>query len=502
MTKHILCSICSIAVLAQFTMAADSARPLFAENEVIVRLADSRIEDVRNAARVLNSEAYEVVRVISREKNLFVVRLGAGATVRGALGDLSMNPAILYAQPDYYLTPRQESPSEDETSSPQQERVRIPNDPEFSKMWDMKSSDGKSDIRATQAWDIGTGGKDASGNDIVVAVVDGGVDIAHKDLAENVWVNKAEIAGNSKDDDGNGYVDDINGWNAASNNNNVVGSPRHGTHVAGTIGARGDNNTMVTGINWDVKVMPVVASPFRTSIVLAAYQYVLQQKKLWIESKGEKGANVVATNSSFGHDYADCNSGEYPAWNDIYEAMGKVGILSAAATANIGIDVDVKGDVPTGCKTEYIVSVTNTTIQNKKYASAGYGRIAIDLGAPGTDTLSTFPGNTTGTATGTSMATPHVAGAIAFLHSVASSDFNKLYSESPAQAALELKKMLLNTVDPMDDLKTTTVSGGRLNLFAAAKAAVAFERGMIDPAPAAFLSSLSQPMKWLKTAGF
>jgi subtilisin family serine protease len=221
--------------------------------------------------------------------------------------------------------------------------------------------------------------------------------------------------------------------------------------------------------------MAVNGSSVTTSIVLKAYAYVLKQKQLWLASGGKLGANVVATNSSFGVDYADCKSGSYPAWNDIYNEMGKVEILSAIATANNHVDVDVKGDVPTGCDSEYIISVTNTDNTGTLNESAGYGARMIDIAAPGTDIFSTLPKNRWGALTGTSMSTPHVAGAVAYLHSAANKVFNDSYLKDPSAGTLALKEIMLKTVTAMPALHDITVSGGILNLNSAAAAINIYE---------------------------
>lgn len=398
---------------------------------------------------------------IIKSMKLHLLQLNPLLNVEQVLSELRRHPDVVYAQLDHKVTPR---------------NTEGPNDPSFGQQWSMELSDNNFGIDALSAWmTYGTGGKDAFNNDIVVAVVDGGIEISHPDLRDNIWVNQGEIPGNQIDDDGNGYVDDINGWNGYTN----TGAPKsnsHGTHVAGIVGARGNNTTGVAGVNWDVKIMNVPGSSGSTSVVLTAYNYVLEQKKLWLATNGAKGANIVSTNSSFGIDYADCKSGSYPAWNDVYTEMGKVGILSAAATANNSINVDVRGDVPTGCDSPYIVAVTNNR-PNGMRDQAAYGKISVDLAAPGSQIYSTYTGGGYASLTGTSMATPHVAGAIAFLNSIASPTLAELYISNPGEAALEMKRIMLETVTKRGNFAEETVSGGILNLNAAAHAVVNYGMG-------------------------
>lgn len=347
-----------------------------------------------------------------------------------------------------------------------------PNDEDFGDQWSMQDFSETFGTNAKAAWTITKGEKTALGKEVVIAAVDGGFDLSHDDLIDNVWVNKAEIPGNGIDDDNNGYIDDINGWNASSNNGNIQSSS-HGTHVIGTMGARGGNDIGVVGVNWNTKIMVVSAgrSLGSTSTVLKSYNYILEQKKKWLETNGEEGANVVAINSSFGIDFADCSQGDYTLWNDVYNELGKYGILSAAATANRDIDVDKRGDVPTGCSSPYIVAVTNSTDRGQKNSRAGYGLESIDLAAPGTDILSTLPRNRTGKNTGTSMATPHVAGTVGLLHAAASEELALLSEQNPAAAALIYKDILLSTVSKVQEFEGILKSPGILNIGAAALAA-------------------------------
>lgn len=430
-------------MFASMTAFAAETMP-YIDGQVLVRF--EKPTTIREAQSALDAKQYTVDKVLVRQLDIYLLKLVSSLTVDDALLELRRNPQLKWAQADHILSMR-----------------LVPNDPQFGSQWDMQQG-SDADVDAPEAWDISTGGTDPGGDPIVVAVVDGGCQLSHTDLAANIWVNPGEIAGNGLDDDANGYIDDVNGWDAYQDDGSIP-TNGHGTHVSGTVGARGNNNLMVTGINWNVKIMEVAASSSQTSVISIGYGYVLDMKQLWWSSGGASGANVVSTNSSFGVDAADCNSAPYPVWNDLYTAMGEEGILSAAATANQNWNIDVTGDVPTGCSSPYIISVTNTTSTDQRNSGAAYGATTVDLGAPGTGIISTVPTNTTGSLTGTSMATPHVAGAVALMHAAASASFYNYYLQYPDSGALLLKQMMLDNVDPLPALQGITVSGGRLNLY-------------------------------------
>ncbi len=403
---------------------------------------------------VLNSSKYAIEKPVVKRLGIYKVRiLDNQLTAPMAVEEMRSNPWVEKAQLDHKVTLRQ----------------TFPDDNEFSQQWS-KHNTGQNggtvdaDIDAPEAWDISTGGVNALGDTIVVAIIDDGMMLTHPDLAPNLWTNYNEIPSNGIDDDNNGYIDDIHGWNAY-NSDGTIPSSAHGTHVAGIIGAKGNNGSQAAGVNWDVKLMAIGGNSPTTSIVLEAYGYALDQRALYNSTNGDLGAFVVATNSSFGADYADCDSADYPLWNDIYDAMGEYGILSATATMNSNSNVDVTGDVPTGCKSDYIIAVTNTMRNDTKNSGAAWGSNSIDLGAPGTSILSTWNNGGTIPKTGTSFASPHVAGAIGLMHSVMTPEFARFYKSNGAEASVILKQMILDGTDLLNSLVGITVSGGRLNLY-------------------------------------
>ncbi len=346
-----------------------------------------------------------------------------------------------------------------------QERNTTPNDTRFAEQWDYNNTGQTggtpgADVKGPAAWDISTGGNTALGDTVVVCLVDGGNDLTHPDLS--YWKNRGEIPGNGIDDDGNGYIDDVDGWNAI-NNNGVISSASHGTHVAGTMGAIGNNSQGVTGVNWKVKVMSVIGSTSSEAVAVRAYGYVVTMRRLYNQTNGTKGAFVVSTNSSFGVDNGQPSN--YPLWCAMYDSLGKVGVLSAGAGPNNNVNIDVVGDIPTACPSDWLIAVTNTTNTDVRNSGAGYGPINMDIGAPGTNILSTLPGNTYGLLTGTSMATPHVAGAVGLMYAAAGSNFIQLAKTKPDSVAKLFKQFMLSSVDTLPGLSTEVLSKGRLNLY-------------------------------------
>lgn len=367
------------------------------------------------------------------------------------LSSIRRDPAVIAAQFNHFIDLRETTPD----------------DPFFDRQWQyintgLDNGLENADLDIDLAWDVTTGGLTADGDTIVVCVIDDGMNIAHEDLADNLWINRAEIPDNDIDDDLNGYVDDYYGWNVLQDNDNVESGGSHGTSVSGVIGAVGNNGIGVSGINWQVKLM-IVKSNFNTTeaTVIEAYSYPLIQRMRYNESNGEAGAFVVATNASWGRDrgFAD----DAPIWCGLYDSLGVHGILSVGATANMDLNVDVEGDLPTTCPSDYLLSITNLDRNDEKVVGAGYGVENIDLGAYGQEAYTTSRTNY-GVFNGTSSATPHVTGAIALLYAAPCPTLMAIAKSDPEGAALLIRDYLLNYTTPNTSLAGITLTGGRLNI--------------------------------------
>jgi serine protease len=342
------------------------------------------------------------------------------------------------------------------------------NDPWFFKQEHLKM------IAADKAWDFQIGGSSKQGDTIVVAIIDTGIDTTHPDLIPNIWINKDEIPWNGRDDDGTGYIDDYRGWNAADDNAIVVDEfdkARHGTGVNGIAGALGNNNLGVSGILWHAKLMQVVGSGGSEAEVLKAFDYVLTQKKIWLNTKGKKGAFVVSANNSWGIDRG--RPEDAPLWCAFYDSLGAYGILTAAATVNDDISVDNNGDLPTTCPSPFIIGVNNVNGNDVFYPS-GFGTEHIDIAAPGEASFTTVAPAENNPRfgrydqfSGTSGAAPQVTATVGMLLSYACDSFLNFYKSNPGAATLFLRQMILNGAESLPSLSGKNATGGRLNILKA-----------------------------------
>jgi serine protease len=411
-------------------------------NASVEKLIESQQQYARMATEL------KVVRCVSKHMNIWMLHFDYQKVDENHfLSAIRNSDLVKIAQFNHYATPRS-----------------VPNDPYFAPdQWNMNNTGQTggtpgADIDAEDAWNITTGGLTADGDTIVIAIVDCGFDTTQQDI--NYW----------KDYHGTpGYPGDYNGWNVGDSdgviNNDDCTPSGHGTHVAGIAGARGNNNIGVAGVNWNVKIMPIEYGDALEYQVVESYDYALIQRDRY--NKGIGNGFVVATNSSFGVDRGQPS--DYPLWCAMYDSLGAVGILSAAATADGDWDVDSVGDIPTACPSNYMISVTNTDDNDARDTidGAAYGQHTIDLGAPGTNIWSTLPGNTYGTLTGTSMSSPHVAGAVGLMYSLDCPKFDSTFKSDPAGTALLIKSFIMNSVDVVPTLANKTASGGRLNIYKA-----------------------------------
>lgn len=350
-------------------------------------------------------------------------------------------------------------------------RNTIPNDQLFSNQWEHINNGASGgvvdmDLDSDQAWDISTGGLTSLGDTIVVAVLDNGANYLHNDLAANIWYNRAEIPSNNLDDDGNGYIDDYKGWNIIQHSDDIFNGAggTHGTPVAGIIGAVGNNNIGVAGINWNIKLM-IIRNNFSATEAnaIAAYGYALTQRKIYNTSQGTRGALVVATNASWGIDYGKAS--DAPIWCAFYDTLGKYGILNVAATANLEIDVDIEGDLPTTCPSQALISVTNMDRAGQKVQYAAYGATSIDLGAFGEQTYTISNNSGYGIFGGTSAASPHATGVVALTYSALCPQWIHLARANPEQVTIAMRNFILNGTIPNIDLQNITTTNGVLNAY-------------------------------------
>ena len=344
------------------------------------------------------------------------------------------------------------------------EERRNPNDPQFSQQWSLPK------INAPSVWDKTTGGTTACGDTIVVAILERGFnDRPADDLQANIWLNKDEIPNNNIDDDRDGYIDNYRGVAFVGGKDNHAAmisgvtalDIRHGVSVAGVIGATGNNAKLLSGVNWQVKMM-LISGVTNVSAIIQAYDFVLAKHKLYKSSNGKKGAFVPITNFSGG--FSNSSPAQNPLLCATYDTLGKYGILNFVAVANDDNDIEKIGDMPTLCAKESMVAVTAS---NKDDSRAGYAysKKYVHFAAPGHDVVLLSANNATETDNGTSFATPLAAGAAALLYSMPESFLCQLSKTNPVEAMKALKGAILRGVDVSSDLSTKTISGGRLNIY-------------------------------------
>ncbi|MCW2276516.1 Ca2+-binding RTX toxin-like protein/subtilisin family serine protease [Rhodoblastus acidophilus] len=414
------------AVSAPGSAAAHPADLSFAhtEGQLIVKLNSGlSVAAQSQLASVMSSIGATVAKTT---QGLGLQLWSVQGSLTDAIAKLQASGLVAYAVPNYtrYLT---------DTSA-----QANPNDPQFNQCYGLNNTGqtggtADADIDAVEAWNIGTGSKS-----VRVGVIDTGADLTHADLVGNIWTNPGEIAGNGVDDDGNGYVDDIHGYDFINGDSDPTDDYGHGTHVSGTIGASGNNGVGVAGVNWNVSLveLKIFNSGGTTNdfAIIQALDYA-------------RTTGIQITNNSWG-------GGGYS--QAMYDAIAAGGLFVAAA-GNYGSNNDASPFYPANYDLPNIISVAATDDNDQLASFSNYGATTVDLAAPGADIYSTLMGGGYGLMSGTSMATPHVTGAAAFLAAL-----------NPSLTAAQIKTLLLNNVDLKANLSGKMVTGGRLNLYNAA----------------------------------
>jgi subtilisin family serine protease len=414
----------------------------YKEGELIVKFKPSVSKEIRD--KVHSRHGSEKIKDF-RSLNTHHVKLRKGLSIQEAITLYKADPSVKYAEPNYLLTIQ-----------------TIPNDFYFNYLWGL-SNTGQTggtphaDINASQAWDITNGS-----NSVVIAVIDTGVDYNHPDLSENMWVNLAEYYGApGVDDDGNGYLDDIYGINTYDHSSDPMDDHGHGTHVAGIIGAMGNNSMGVTGVNWNLKIIPCKFLGSEgygyTDGAIGCLEYIRALK--------ERGINIIATNNSWG------GGGYSQALYDAIDAQGKDDILFVAAAGNDNSDNDNYDFYPASYFLPNLLSVAATDHNDLKAWFSNYGRRTVHVGAPGVDIVSLRangtdmygdgnhfipPGNlSTGyyKASGTSMAAPHVTGIAALIK-----------SQDPSRGWVKIKNLILSGAAEEIPFYGGTIAG-RINAY-------------------------------------
>jgi thermitase len=409
----------------------------FAPGRILVKLKEGAPAD---AIESLNRKYATRVEEKIPHLQVSVVDLPKDLSVTEAVERYEASPHVRYAEPDYIMYPAMK-----------------PNDPAYSKMSNLNNTrqDGgilNADIDAPEAWGATTGG---SGT--VVAVIDTGVDITHPDLRDNIWTNPDEIPNNNKDDDNNGYKDDVHGWDFCHDDASVFDSPSedgHGTHVAGTIAAEGNNGIGITGVSWRAKIMPL-------KFICPNNEGAISDAARAIDYAVAEGVKI--SNNSYGW-YIVCSKPEAdacsPPLRTLHEAIARAddaGHLFVTAAMNGGADYigdnnDSKPIYPSSFDDPNIISVAASNTDDELTSFSNYSDTSVDLAAPGKPILSTKPGNAYSYGEGTSVAVPHVAGVAALIK-----------SKFPNLDDAGIKRRILEGVDKKAALKGKTVTGGRLS---------------------------------------
>lgn len=429
MSKQKILALAIAAALSSGSAVANNT-PAVADDSILVMFKPGATKQERVSAvkrsgaslRQLDSQGRDIKMRHIADGRIAKIKVPKGVNRDFLIKQLATHPAVAVAEPNYLVKA---------LTAP----LAVPADPRFSEMWALNNTGQNggtagADISAVEAWDITTGSKD-----VVIGVIDSGMDYNHPDLIPNRWENDGSYPGHP------------HGYSTLNASFDPMDSDSHGTHVAGTIGASGDNGVGITGVNWNVTLLPCQFLGPTGGSTAGAIECI----DYYTDLKTNYGVNIKATNNSWG------GGGFSETLRAAIQSGGDAGILFIAAAGNNGADADTSPMYPAAYDLDVIVSVASTDRNDDlsvfTSGASNYGATSVDLGAPGSAILSTVPGNDYASYSGTSMASPHVAGAAALLWSI-----------NPEITPLEMKAILMDSGDELTSLEGKTVSGKRLNL--------------------------------------
>ena len=426
----------------------------FVPDEVLVKFRSETPAGERDA---LERDVHgRLIRTFSRI-GVRHLKLEGGRRAETAIARLRQSPRVVYAEPNYIV-----------------HADLTPNDPRFGELYGMRNTGQTggtpgADIHAVNAWDIYTGDPN-----MLIGVIDTGIDYNHPDLVDNMWTNTAEANGTpGVDDDHNGYVDDIHGYDFFNGDGDPFDDHFHGTHCAGTIAGRGNNGVGVAGVNWRARLVAIKflnnGGSGTTDGAIQAIEYAI-------------AVGVKFTSNSWG-------GGDFSQpLLDAINAAGVQGQLFVAAAGNAATNTDIVPFYPSGYNTPYVLSVAATDASDNLASFSNYGPTTVDLAAPGVDILSCQPGGGYQLLSGTSMATPHVAGVVGLA-----------WGRFPGLTNLQVKDLILRSVDVKPSLNGRVLTNGRLNAFMTISEPDSIPPGAVSNLVANAPGSNSMMLTWTAT---
>lgn len=422
----------------------------FIPGEVLVKVKPGHMGKFLAKKSFMGAEVKKELRLLAGD---YLLLEASAYTALSLVSELEKLPEVMFAEPNYiYKTINTSTSLSSLLTGTISERFSslAPNDPLYGKLWGLNNTGSNepdrsggysgtagvegSDVDAEKAWSVTKGSRN-----VVIAIIDTGIDYNHPDLKNNMWVNEKEISGNGLDDDGNGYVDDVYGWNAEKDNGNPMDGNSHGTHCAGTIGAEHNNGIGVAGVMGEVSLMAVkFLSDSGSGSLADAVEAIDYATRM----------NVDIMSNSWG------GGGFSKALEDAIKAAKNRGIIFVAAAGNNGTNNDTSPTYPSNYQVDNVISVASHTAQDALSSFSCFGKRTVHVAAPGSNVLSSTPNNQYKVLSGTSMATPHVSGVIGLL-----------LSETGRLPVLELRNRLMATTTPGQAYRKSTLGQGRVNAY-------------------------------------